>query len=262
MMLQAAVNGDRSKADHPAVPVTEDELIRDVQQCLAAGAQEFHIHVRDIHGNPTLEPGYVDRAASAVRATGAQAAGVTTVADIEPNLQRRLTLISKWTQPAYSSVNLCEDGAVQVMQALLSAGIGIEAGVWTTEDAETLVTCGLADRLTRILVEPGEAQVGKADAVPLASAIHEILDRAEVEVPRLQHGDGEVTWILIEDAVRRGLDTRVGLEDTLYLPDGSRARSNADLVAAARDLGAGTGRSGPSSPVGVTGRSATRRAGR
>jgi uncharacterized protein (DUF849 family) len=37
MMLQAAVNGNRSKTDHPAVPVTEDELIRDVRECLAAG---------------------------------------------------------------------------------------------------------------------------------------------------------------------------------------------------------------------------------
>lgn len=51
---------------------------------------------------------------------------------------------------------------------------------------------------------------------------------AYVKAPRLQHGYGEVTWILIEDAVRRGLDTRVGLEDTLYLPDGSPARNNAD----------------------------------
>jgi hypothetical protein len=52
-LLQAAVNGDRSKADHPAVPVTEDELIRDVQECLAAGAREFHVHVRDADGQPT-----------------------------------------------------------------------------------------------------------------------------------------------------------------------------------------------------------------
>ena len=51
-----------------------------------------------------------------------------------------------------------------------------------------------------------------------------------------QHGDGELTWILIEDAARRGLDTRVGLEDTLCLPDGGRARNNADLVTAARLL--------------------------
>jgi uncharacterized protein (DUF849 family) len=240
MMLQAAVNGDLSKADHPATPVTQDELIRDVRECLAAGAREFHIHVRGADGNPTLEPEQIDRAASAVRAAGAEAAGVTTVADIEPNLQRRLALISKWTQPAYSSVNLCEEGAIEVMQTLLAAGIGIEAGVWTPGDAETLVTCGLADHVSRVLVEPGEAQGGKDDAIAMVDAIHEILDRANVKAPRLQHGDGELTWILVEDAVRRGLDTRVGLEDTLYLPDGSRARSNAHLVTAARNLGAGT----------------------
>jgi len=75
--------------------------------------------------------------------------------------------------------------------------------------------------------------------MPMVDAIREILDQADVRAPRLQHGDGELTWILIEDAVRRGLDTRVGLEDTLYLPDGSRARDNADLVTAARKLGAG-----------------------
>ena len=239
MPLQAAVNGDRTKADHPAVPVTEDELIRDVRECLAAGAREFHIHVRDANGNPTLEPGQVDRAASAARAAGAQAAGVTTVADIEPDLWRRLALIARWTRPAYSSVNLSEEGAVEVMRTLLAAGIGIEAGVWTPRDAETLVGCGLADRVTRVLVEPGEAQAGRNDVIPMVDAIHEILDRADVRAPRLQHGDGKLTWILIEDAVRRGLDTRVGFEDTLYLADGRRARSNADLVTAARNLGAG-----------------------
>jgi uncharacterized protein (DUF849 family) len=240
MLLQAAVNGDRTKADHPAVPVTEDELIRDVRECLAAGAREFHIHVRDADGHPTLEPGQVDRAASAARAAGAQAAGVTTVADIEPDLRRRLALIARWTRPAYSSVNLSEEGAVEVMRTLLAAGIGIEAGVWTPRDAETLVGCGLADRVTRVLVEPGEAQAGRNDAIPMVDAIHEILDRADLRAPRLQHGDGELTWILIEDAVRRGLDTRVGFEDTLYLADGRRVRSNADLVTAARNLGAGT----------------------
>jgi uncharacterized protein (DUF849 family) len=242
MMLQAALNGDRSKADHPAVPVTEDELVRDVRECLAAGASEFHVHVRDANGSPTLEPGLVNRAARAARAAGAQGAGVTTVADIEPDLRRRLALISKWTEPGYSSVNLSEEGAVEVMRALLAAGIGVEAGVWTPQDAQALVACGLADRVTRVLVEPGAAQGGKNDAIPMVDAIHEILDRADVTAPRLQHGDGELTWILIEDAVRRGLDTRVGFEDTLYLPDGSRARNNTDLVTAAGNLGAGTGR--------------------
>ncbi|GGS14789.1 MULTISPECIES: 3-keto-5-aminohexanoate cleavage protein [Streptomyces] len=39
-----------------------------------------------------------------------------------------------------------------------------------------------------------------------------------------------------ETAVALGVDTRVGLEDTLYLPDGSPARGNAPLVRAARGL--------------------------
>ena len=56
-----------------------------------------------------------------------------------------------------------------------------------------------------------------------------MLDRAGVAAPRLQHGDGEATWILIEDAARRGLDTRVGLEDTIHDPDGSVTAGNEAL---------------------------------
>ena len=39
--------------------------------------------------------------------------------------------------------------------------------------------------------------------------------RFEVKAaPLLQHGDGAATWRLLEDAVRAGIDTRIGLEDT------------------------------------------------
>jgi aminoglycoside/choline kinase family phosphotransferase len=100
-----------------------------------------------------------------------------------------------------------------------------------------LIASGIAGRVTRVMIEPVEVPV--ADAVPLVSAIHAVLDQADLRVPRLQHGDGEATWVLLEDAVRRGIDTRIGLEDTLHLPDGSPADSNAALVKAARNLGAG-----------------------
>jgi len=45
--------------------------------------------------------------------------------------------------------------------------------------------------------------------------------------------------VLITDAIQRGLDTRVGLEDTLHDPDGRRTAGNEALVRAARELGAG-----------------------
>ena len=237
MLLQAALNGPLAKADHGAVPVTLPELAADASQCVSAGARAFHVHPRDESGAESLHARVVDEVVLAVREPHRRPVGVTTGEWIEPGLEQRLRLIREWTQPDYASVNLSELGAVEVMQTLLATGVGIEAGVWTVEDAELLVGCGLAGRVTRVLIEPTE--VSRLDAVPLVSAIHDVLDRADVRAPRLQHGDGEATWILIEDAVRRGIDTRVGFEDTLLLPDGQLAASNADLVRAAYELGAG-----------------------
>ena len=54
--------------------------------------------------------------------------------------------------------------------------------------------------------------------------------------PRLLHGLGHCAWHLVELAAKRGYDTRMGFEDTLRLPDGSLAGSNAELVGAARAL--------------------------
>ena len=123
------------------------------------------------------------------------------------------------------------------MEALLAAGIGVEAGVWSVADAERLANSGVADRVARILVEP--VDLSAANAVAFVDAIHRALHKLGLGAPRLQHGDGEASWVLIRDAVVRGCDTRVGFEDTLFLPDGRRASGNAGLVEAARALGAG-----------------------
>jgi hypothetical protein len=48
---------------------------------------------------------------------------------IEPDVARRIGLVGEWTEPDYMSMNLSEDGALQVMQALVRVGVGIAAGV-------------------------------------------------------------------------------------------------------------------------------------
>ena len=60
------------------------------------------------------------------------------------------------------------------MRTLLDAGVGIEAGVWSVEDAERLAASGLGDRVTRILVEPVDVSAG--DAVAVVDEIHAALD--------------------------------------------------------------------------------------
>jgi uncharacterized protein (DUF849 family) len=236
-LLQAALNGDRGPADHPALPVSADDLARDAAACVAAGAGAIHLHPRDGDGCERLEAGVVDGVVEAVRAACGVPVGVSTGAWIEPDLERRLALLRAWRAPDYASVNLSEEGAGEVMRVLLDAGVGVEAGVWSVEDAERLAASGLAGEVTRILVEPVGGSAGAAAAV--VAGIHAALDRLALTAPRLQHGDGEATWVLVADAVRRGLDTRVGLEDTVLEPDGRPTAGNAALIGAARTLGAG-----------------------
>ena len=238
MLLQAALNGPFGKDLHPNLPVSEQELARDGAACVAAGAQAIHLHPRDADGAERLDAEVVDAAVAAVRDACGVPVGVSTGAWIEPDLGRRHELIAGWSAPDYASVNLSEDGAAETMRTLLDAGVGIEAGVWSVEDAERLAASGLGDRVTRVLVEPVEVSAG--DAVVVVDAIHAALDRLRLTAPRLQHGDGEATWVLLRDAIRRGIDTRIGLEDTDAGPDGIRTAGNEALVRAARELGAGS----------------------
>ncbi|MEH3054183.1 MAG: 3-keto-5-aminohexanoate cleavage protein [Patulibacter minatonensis] len=234
--LQACLNGDHDTGVHPMLPTSTRELASDAAACAAAGADSFHVHPRDASGRPTLDPEAVDAAVQAIRAATGKPVGVSTSQTIERDPARRAEQIGAWAEPDYASVNLAEDDAAAVMELLLDRGIDVEAGLSSPEDAQALVDSGLADRVTRVLVEPYDDD-GPDAAFSSVGAIHDLLDTYGVGAPRLQHSDGEAAWPVLEDAVARGLATRIGLEDTQQLGNGRAASSNADLVraAAARD---------------------------
>jgi len=197
---------------------------------VAAGAGAIHVHVRDRDGNESLEPEDVAAAVSAIRsACPGVPVGVSTGAWIVPDLHKRLMLIDSWTVlPDFASVNLHEAGTVDVIRLLLSKHIGVEAGVWNAPAAKALLESGLADRCLRILLEPAEASCSsRINLRQIETTL------SGVERPRLLHGLGRCAWDLVALAAERGYDTRIGFEDTLRLPDGTRAQSNADLVSAA-----------------------------
>ena len=237
MLLQACLNGALTKTDHPALPISMEELARDAVACVAEGAGSVHLHPRDASGRESLEGDVVDEVVVFVGKACGVPICVSTGAWIEPNLGRRLKQIRAWRKPDLATVNVSEEGSAEVMTALLEAGVGIEAGIWSPEHVEPFIATGLADRVARILVEPVEVKA--SDAEEIVGEIHARLDGHGLRMPRLQHGDGEATWVLISDAVGRGVDTRVGFEDTLYGPDGEDAESNQALVRSARALGAG-----------------------
>ena len=230
-VLQACLNGSRSPADHPALPLSAAELAADARRAVEAGAGELHVHPRDPQGAETLEAVPVAATISAIRACcPGTPLGLTTglwAAGGDP--ARRLELVAAWEElPDYVSVNVSEPGFAELCRLLDGRGVGIEAGVWTTADAAELAGSGVES--LRVLVEPGDGDA--PDQVREAERIESALTAAGVTVRQLHHGAGRQTWAVLDAARRRGHDVRVGLEDTLVLADGSTARDNAELVAA------------------------------
>jgi uncharacterized protein (DUF849 family) len=236
VLLEVCPNGTRQAGAHPALPLTPVELGGDTAAAVAAGAAAVHLHPRGPDGRETLDPGPCGRAVASVRAAcPGLPVGLTTGAWIEPDPARRLALVAQWQLlPDFASVNLGEPGAVGLANLLHERGIGLEPGLWNPDDARLLVHSGLAGRSLRVLLEPQEDE--PAAALADAAATERVLREAGVGARLLLHGMGTATWPVLEAALDRRIDVRVGLEDTLRLPDGSLAPDNAALVAAARHL--------------------------
>ncbi len=238
-MIQAALNGSRRCDEHVGVPCTADSLVQDAMACVAAGASELHIHPRDSEGQETLDPFTIYAVCRQVKEATRVPVGISTGAWIEPDFEKRLSLIRTWYGPDYASVNCSEEGAVMVMQTLIGAGIGVEIGIGRSEEVEIFARSLLifSNAVVRLLIEPaGDELADEAAARERFDAIHVALDRLGAMNPRLQHTDGPLAWFAIRDARRRRWDTRIGFEDTLVGPRSKRVASNAELVAAAVEV--------------------------
>jgi len=233
MLLKACLNGAREPGSHPALPLTSAQLAADARRCVDAGAGALHVHPRDIAGHESLAPDDIAAALSAIRAVcRGVPVGVSTGAWIVPLVAQRVDAIAGWTElPDFASVNFSETGVLSVCDALHAQGVGIEAGLSTAVDALWLRDSGLVPRCLRVLIEPDEPDASSALAT--AAAIIAVLDDAAIALPRLLHGMGAAAWPLLDAALIRGYDVRIGLEDTLILPDGTLALDNAALVTAA-----------------------------
>jgi uncharacterized protein (DUF849 family) len=236
MLLKACLNGARRPTEHARVPLTPAELARDAVAVVAAGAGAIHVHPRASDGRESLDGDAVGAAVNAVRGAVPQTPiGVTTGAWVEPDPERRIALIDHWpVRPDFASVNFSEDGAARTSEILLAHGVGVEAGLWTAEDVERLARSGIADQCLRMLLEPFDQHL--ADALATVEALEVALDKAGIGAPRLLHGLAAMAWPLVNTAIERGYDTRIGLEDVLVLDDGKPAADNAELVAAAQRL--------------------------
>ncbi|MCK2213391.1 3-keto-5-aminohexanoate cleavage protein [Actinomadura sp. ATCC 31491] len=231
-MLQVCLNGARNRTESAHLPVTPQELAAAAREAVEAGARDIHLHPKDQDGADTLDPEHVGAAVAAVRAAvPAVPVGVTTGAWTSPDAGRRAALVRAWSVlPDHASVNWHEDGAATVADALLERGIGIEAGIYSgTPAAGRFLAWPRRHRVLRVLAEVTDTDPRTAPAAA-GTLLNEL---SGANLPILLHGEETAAWTVLRLAAARGLDTRIGLEDVLLLPDGTPATSNAALIRAA-----------------------------
>ena len=231
-MVQVCLNGPRGAADGAVVPLTPQALAESAAEAVAAGATDLHVHPKTPCGHDSLSPRVLAPTLEAIRARVPVPVGVTTGAWAEPDPAARLARVRSWTVlPDHASVNWHEEGAERIAAVLLDLGVGVEAGIWSgTDAAARFAASPLGPRVLRVLAEVTDTSADTAEET--AHALLADLGSAHGR-PVLLHGEDGGAWPVLRLAGRLGLATRVGLEDTLFLPDGQRALSNAQLVAEA-----------------------------
>lgn len=233
IFLQAALNGDRV---HPAAPRTPTAIAEAARAAVHAGAHSVHVHAFDEAGRETLDGAACAKVLRAIRSLCPETLiSLTTSATIVSDPRERFRIIAAWEEmPGLVTANQGEAGIGELCELLLARGVGVEAGLLSVEDARDFVDSGLTSRCRRVLIEPldEDAEV----AVRHAAAMEETVLSAGIGLEQVHHGYGLACWAVNRRGLERGHGIRTGFEDVTVLPDGTEARDNADLVAAAARL--------------------------
>lgn len=257
-LIMAAVNGARrTKADHPALPVTVAEIAEDVAACAEAGAAMAHVHARDGEGRHALDVALYERAFTQIAARAGHdfLVQATTEAAGRYAPDAQIALV-KALRPAAVSIAVSEllpdptDDAARTRFRELCGWMQAHA-VWPqfilyrAEEVETLMRLHaqgdipfIEPFLLFVLGRYSEEQVASPDDLP---PFLEALGRAKATWMICAFGPRE--HACAQAAIAAGGHVRVGFENNLWLPDGGVAGSNAMLVAlaakAARESGRG-----------------------
>ncbi|MEU7600200.1 3-keto-5-aminohexanoate cleavage protein [Streptomyces sp. NPDC040724] len=232
-LLLASVNGARNAADGPAVPMSPADLAESALAAVAAGAGEVLVHPRTPCGRESLSPRVAGPVLAAMRGAGVHVPlSVPACIGAEPDPAGRLERVRSWTVlPDRALVDFGEPGAGELARAILARGVAVDAVVPLGGPAGP-------EPMARFLAwpvrEPGRvrlvAELAAADPALVAGL------RGLPPVAVLLYGREAAAWPVLRLAARCGTGARTGVGDVLHLPAGRPARSNAELVAAAREL--------------------------
>ena len=245
--IAIAPNGARkTHADHPALPITPDELAACARQCVDAGAAMLHLHVRRPDGTHSLEPGDYRPAIAAVqRAVGdALVIQITTEAVGIYAPEQQMASVRVLQPEAISAAlrELVPDAAHEAEAArffgeLAAARTAIQYILYSADDVvryRDLRARGvLPDTPHWVLFVLGRYSAGqRSDPTDLLPFLQAWSDGGQLtaNVPWAMCAFGPREAECALTAALLGGHARLGFENNMALPDGSTAPNNAALA--------------------------------
>jgi 3-keto-5-aminohexanoate cleavage enzyme len=243
LIISAALTGSwPTKAQNPAVPITEEEIAEAAVEAWKAGAAIVHLHVRDEQGKVTCDPARYARACELIRSAGSDVvinmstgggAGQTTD-------EQRMEPVALSPEIASFDCGSCNFGST----------VFINSPSFLDELASRMVRYGVQPEIE--CFEPGHVAnalrligeeklrppfwfqfvLGLRGASP--GTVKQLVTMAEMLPAGTLWsvcGIGRAQLPLNIAAMSMGGHVRTGLEDNIYYHKGELAESNAQLVA-------------------------------
>ena len=245
-LIMVAPNGARkSKADHPNLPITIDEIIKTASSCFNAGANSIHAHVRDELGRHILDAGlYKELITELEQKVPAMKVQITTeaVGQYSPFEQRELVREVKPKAVSVALGEMTSDGDITAQRQFYfevkEQNIDLQHIIYSPD--EVLELANLIKKkivpandisLLFVLGRYTKDQVSNPkDILPFLKMLEEsgLQERSKFMV--CAFGKNELACLF--EAVKQGADCRIGFENNHFLSDGNLAIDNAKQVSA------------------------------
>ena len=265
-IITCAISGVLANREQcPAIPYTPQEYAAEARRIVDEGGVMIHIHARRPDGTPSYEVEDFRAITQAIRAelggddvivnysTGAVgvpvAKRVAYLRALRPDvaaLNMGSMNYAKYSASRHAFVfqtvfaNPFSE-IVELLAAMNELGIRPEQecfDIGHVGSLEPLIDMGVLRAPLHVDCVMGVTGGIPATARNLAAMVDNVPAGAHWGVI----GISRAQWMLVAAALTLGGSIRVGLEDNLYLPDGTMARSNGDLVAKAREMTVNAGR--------------------
>ncbi|HSD77147.1 MAG TPA: 3-keto-5-aminohexanoate cleavage protein [Solirubrobacteraceae bacterium] len=265
VIITCSISGSIADREQcPAIPYTPQEYAAEARRIVDEGGVMIHIHARRPDGTPSYDVEDFRAITDAIRDEVADAAIVNySTGAIGVPVARRVAYLRE-LRPEVAALNMGSmnyakysrkrrefvfktvfanpfDEIIELLDAMNEAGIKPEHECFDLGHVGSLtplVDMGLLRPPLHVSCVMGVV----GGVPPTARNLAAMADN----VPAGSHwgviGISRDQWLLVAAALTLGGSVRVGLEDNFYLPDGTMARSNGDLIAKARQLTEDVGR--------------------